>query len=110
MRVLPTGITLLALLAATAAGAEPLALEAKIPLGGVRGRIDHLAYDAGRERLYVAELGNNSVGIVDLKNRRVVRSVQGFEQPQGIGYEPATDTVYVANAGDGSVRLYRGED
>lgn len=110
MRVLPTGITLLALLVATSAGADPLVLEMKIPLGGVRGRIDHLAYDPGRQRLYVAELGNNSVGIVDLKSRRVVRSVQGFEQPQGIGYERSTDTVYVANAGDGSVRLFRGED
>jgi len=110
MRVLPTGITLLALLVATSAGADPLVLEAKIPLDGVRGRIDHLAWDAGRQRLYVAELGNNSVGIVDLKNRRVVSSVKGFEQPQGIGYERATDTVYVANAGDGSVRLFRGED
>jgi len=110
MRVLPTRITLLALLVALSAHAEPLVLEAKIPLAGVRGRIDHLAYDAGRQRLYVAELGNNSVGIVDLKNRRVVSSVQGFEQPQGIGYERSTDTVYVANAGDGSVRLFRGED
>jgi YVTN family beta-propeller protein len=110
MRAWPTGITFLALLAAASAHAEPLVLEAKIPLDGVRGRIDHLAYDPGRQRLYVAELGNNSVGIVDLKNRRVVSSVKGFEQPQGIGYEHSTDTVYVANAGDGSVRLFRGED
>jgi YVTN family beta-propeller protein len=110
MRVLPTGITLLALLAAAAVQGEPLVMQAKIPLEGVRGRIDHLAYDARRQRLYVAELGNNSVGIVDLKNRRVVSSVKGFDQPQGIGYEAASDTVYVANAGDGSVRLFRGED
>jgi YVTN family beta-propeller protein len=110
MQDLRTGITLFALLAAAVVQAEPLVLEAKIPLDGVRGRIDHLAYDAGRQRLYVAELGNNSVGIVDLKNRRVVSSVKGFEQPQGIGYERAMDTVYVANAGDGSVRLFRGED
>jgi YVTN family beta-propeller protein len=76
----------------------------------VRGRIDHLAYDAARERLYVAELGSNAVGIVDLKTRRVVSSVKGFQEPQGIGYQRSTDTVFVANAGDGSVRLFRGED
>ena len=109
MRALRTGIALLAVCAGTL-HAETLVLETKIPLGNVRGRIDHLAYDAGRQRLYVAELGNNSVGIVDLKNSRLVSTVKGFEQPQGIGYERSTDMVYVANAGDGSVRIHRGED
>jgi hypothetical protein len=87
-----------------------LSAEGDIPLGEVVGRIDHLAFDPGRHRLYVAELGNNSIGIVDLNARRVLRTVGGFEEPQGIGYEPVTDTVYVANGGDGSVRLFRGED
>ena len=97
-------------IAASAADANPLAVDAKIPLGDVSGRIDHLAFDPTRERLYVAELGNNSVGVVDLKARRVLRTVAGFEEPQGIGYEPSTDTIYVANGGDGSVRLFSGAD
>ena len=44
----------------------PLVLEVKIPLGRVRGRIDHLAVDVVRQRLFVAELGNDTVGVVDL--------------------------------------------
>ena len=44
----------------------PLILEAKIPLGQVSGRIDHLGIDVKRQRLLVAGLGNNSVGVVDL--------------------------------------------
>jgi len=83
----------------------PLVLESKVTLGEVRGRIDHLAVDTTRQRLYVAELGNNSVGVVDLKERRLLRTLPGFREPQGIAYEPSTDTVYVANAADGSVRL-----
>jgi hypothetical protein len=90
--------------------AEPLVLESKIPLGDVKGRIDHFAVDAARQRLYVAELGNNSVGVVDLKERKLLRTLHGFREPQGIAYEPSTDTVYVANAGDGSVHLLHGED
>jgi hypothetical protein len=90
--------------------AEPLVLESKIPLGDVRGRIDHLAVDAARQRLYVAELGNNSVGVVDLKERKLLRTLPGIREPQGIAYEPSTDTVYVASAGEGSVHLLRGED
>jgi len=92
------------------AQSAPLVLEAKIELGNVHGRIDHMALDPGRERLYVAELGNDSVGVVDLKNRLVIRTLTGFHEPQGIAYEASTDTVYVASAGDGSVHVLRGAD
>ena len=95
---------------AVSATEAALVVEAKIPLGRIAGRIDHLAFDPMRERLYVAELGNNTIGIIDTKSRTLLRTVSGFEEPQGIAYEPTTDTVYVANGGDGSVRLFRGGD
>jgi len=79
-------------------------------LGHVRGRIDHLAIDLKRQRLYVAELGNDTVALVDLQDRSLVRRLTGLREPQGVGYEPSTDTLYVANAADGSVRLYQGAD
>ncbi len=93
-----------------AAAANLLEVEAKIPLGSVSGRIDHMAYDAGRGRLIVAERGNDSVGIVDLAARKVVHRIAGLKNPQGVGYLPSLDLLVVANAGDGSVRLYRGPD
>lgn len=99
-----------AALAETAVKPPPLVPEGKIALGAVSGRIDHLAVDLRRRRLFVAELGNDSMGVVDLPAGRVLRTIDGFKEPQGIGYEPSTDTIYVANAGDGSVRLLRGED
>src|SRR5215469_13899848 len=89
---------------------QPFEIEARIPLGDVRGRIDHMAIDLSRQRLFVAELENDSVGIVDLKDRKVFRTLTGLKQPQGVGYMASTDTLYVANAGDGSVRLYQGAD
>jgi YVTN family beta-propeller protein len=88
----------------------PLQLEAKIPLGNVAGRIDHMAVDLKRQRLFVAELGNDSVGVVDLANRKLLQTIAGLKEPQGVGYEPSTDTIYVANAGDGSVRLFDGNE
>jgi YVTN family beta-propeller protein len=90
--------------------AVPLQLETKIPLGDVRGRIDHMAVDLKRQRLFVAELGNDTVGIVDLANRKVIGRIPGLKEPQGVGYEPSTDMLYVANAGDGSVQLFEGSD
>ncbi|HKT73646.1 MAG TPA: hypothetical protein VJQ47_12195 [Steroidobacteraceae bacterium] len=90
--------------------ATPLQLEYQIPLGDIRGRIDHLAIDVGRQRLFVAELGNDTVGVLDLRSRRALRTLVGFQAPQGVAYDSPTDMLYVANAGDGSVRLFRGPD
>jgi DNA-binding beta-propeller fold protein YncE len=87
----------------------PLVLERKIPLGEVSGRIDHLGIDVKRQRLLVAELGNNSLGVVDLATGKVLHTLAGFSEPQGIAYVPFTDSVYVANGGDGSVRVLGGE-
>jgi YVTN family beta-propeller protein len=89
---------------------QPLQLVAKVPLGDVRGRIDHLAVDLSRQRIFVAGLGNDSVSVVDLQQLKVVHRITGLKEPQGVGYAPANETLYVANGGDGSVRLYRGND
>src|SRR5215469_14451369 len=85
-----------------------LRVEAKIPLGEVRGRIDHMAADIDRRRVFVAELGNNTVGIVDVGQAKVLQVLAGLKEPQGVGYLPSTDTLYVANGGDGSLRLFQG--
>ncbi|MCP3471001.1 YncE family protein [Bradyrhizobium sp. CCGUVB1N3] len=99
--------------AATSARPEensPLQLEAKILLGHVRGRIDHMAVDLKRQRLFVAELGNDSVGVVDLASRSVIHTISGLNEPQGVAYEPSTDMLFVANARDGSVKVFDGND
>ena len=98
--------------AATSAqtASPPLILEAKIPLGDVSGRIDHLGIDVKRQRLLVAELGNDSLGVVDLAAGKVLNRIAGLAEPQGVAYVPSSDSVFVANAGDGSVRVLRGED
>ena len=93
-----------------AAAEPPLRLTAKISLRKVSGRIDHLAVDLGRQRLFVAGLGNDSVGVIDLKEGQIIRQIEGLKHPQGVDYEPSTDTLFVVNAGDGSVRLFHGTE
>ena len=87
-----------------------LQLEARISLGDVRGRIDHMAIDLPRQRLFVAELGNDTVAVVDLNSRKVISTIGDLKEPQGVGYLPSMETLYVANAGDGSLRVFRGGD
>jgi YVTN family beta-propeller protein len=91
-------------------GGSVLQLEAKIPLGNVAGRIDHMAIDLERNRLFVAELGNDSVGVVDLNAKKVVQRISGLKEPQGVAYIRLNDSLYVANGGDGSVRVFHGPD
>src|SRR3954452_3513698 len=93
-----------------AAPPDVLSLERKIPLGDVRGRIDHLAIDLARHRLFVAELGNGSLGVVDLEHGNLLQRIEGLKEPQGVAYVPATDTVYGASGGDGSLRRFAGAD
>ncbi len=86
---------------------SPLQLERKIPLGKVAGRIDHMAFDPTHHRLFVAELGNNTVGVVDLDAQKVIHRISGLTEPQGVAYISKNDTLYVANGGDGSVQFFR---
>src|SRR3954471_4862928 len=95
---------------AVAQSAAPLRLETKIPLGKVAGRIDHLAVDLKRNRVFVAELGNNSLGMVDVQKREVVQTLWGLKEPQGVGYDQDQDRIYVADAGDGVVSVFQGSD
>ena len=69
-----------------------------------------MAVDLARQRLFVAELGNDTVGIVDLKKREAIQRISGLHEPQGLGYVSATDSLYIANTGDGSVRVFAGSD
>lgn len=110
-----TAVGLTTLTLASASIGQPatemsLQLEAKIPLGNVAGRIDHMAIDLEKHRLFVAELGNDSVGVVDLDAKKVVHRVSGLKEPQGVAYIRLNDSLYVANGGDGSVRVFRGPD
>jgi hypothetical protein len=93
---------------ANASAAGELRQIQTIPLPGVTGRIDHLAVDVAGQRLFVAALGNNTVEAVDLKKGARVESLPGFKEPQGIAYMPETNTVVVANGGDGVVTLLDG--
>ena len=87
-----------------------MAVLAKIPLPDSKGRIDHLAFDPDRRRLFVAELGNNSVAIVDVARQRFERRLTGLAEPQGIAFVAETDTVYVATGGDGVLHAFHAAD
>lgn len=87
----------------------PLKLIASVALPHVHGRIDHLAYNIQRQLLYVAALGNNTVEVVDVKNRRVVHTISGLREPQGICFIPESNVIIVANGEDGSCAIFNAD-
>ena len=108
--ILFLGVAMLSTSGSAQTSSPPLVLEGKIPLGEISGRLDHLGIDLKRQRLFVAELGNDSLGVVDLAAGKTMRTITGLSEPQGVAYVLSTDNVYVANGGDGSVRLFGGDD
>src|SRR6266852_4679657 len=94
---------------ANAQSAAPLRLVQTIPLPNVKGRIDHMDVDVKGKRLFVAGLENGSVEVVDLQPGKRVRSIPGFQKPQGIAYVESLNKVFVASGDDGMLRVFRGD-
>lgn len=87
----------------------PLGLIQTISLPNVSGRIDHMDIDINGQRLFVAELGNNSVDVIDLKAGKRINSINELHEPQGITFVPETKKILVANGGDGTVQIFNSE-
>src|SRR5215204_598643 len=87
-------------------GGDELNLRQSITLTGVQGRIDHLDINLSDEIVYIAALGNNSLEAVDLKKGKLLHSIKGLDEPQGVAYIPQTNEIMVANGGNGDCKFY----
>jgi hypothetical protein len=92
--------------ASVIAAGEYLVQVGSIPLEGVEGRLDHLAFDASTHRLFVAALENHSVEVVDLAGKKRVRQITGISEPQGLLYVPEHKCLLVCSRGDGTCRSF----
>lgn len=79
-----------------------------IPLPNVSGRIDHLSVDRKGQRLFVAALGNNTVEVLDLTTGKIIRSISGLTEPQGVLFVPEFDKLFVTNGGNGRCEIFDG--
>jgi len=78
VRITITAVVLSALSLMNQPSGEPLHAAGIIPMPGVEGRIDHLAFDLAGKRLFVAALGNNTVEVIDINAMRVIKSIAGL--------------------------------
>jgi DNA-binding beta-propeller fold protein YncE len=104
------GLASMADVAVAQAPSAPLVPDGSVVLPDTSGRIDHMAIDLPRRHLFVAELGNGSLDVVDLAAGKVIHRITGLKEPQGIAYDAKSDSVIVASGGDGTVRAFSGKD
>src|SRR4030095_5634762 len=84
----------------------PLRLVQTIPLPNVEGRIDHMAVDLKDQRLFIAALGNNTVEVLDLRAGTRIRSITGLHEPQGVGFIPEFNKIFIANGKSGACDVF----
>jgi DNA-binding beta-propeller fold protein YncE len=97
-----------ALLLPTAAPAAELELVGSFVLKGKPGNLDHLALDAKRERLFLANKANNTLDIIDLKTGKLVEQKPNQTAIQGVAYAADLDRVFVGLGTNGLCNVFDG--
>ena len=99
--------TVLAALAGVAASVAPapsattpiLQTVADVPLPGPAVRFDYQSLDQDADRLYIAHMNAGTLLVFDIKARRVVADLEGFEKVHGVIAVPARGRVYATVTG-----------
>jgi DNA-binding beta-propeller fold protein YncE len=91
-----------------AAPAAELELVQTIALKGKPGNLDHLAIDAKRQRLFVANKPNNTLDIVDLAAGKLLEQKPNQTAIQGLAYAADLDRVFVGLGSNGLCNVFDG--
>ena len=59
--------------------------------------------------MFVCALGNNSLEVIDLGKGELAHTITGLGAPQGVGYAPEVNRLFVANDKGGICKIYDGE-
>jgi YVTN family beta-propeller protein len=73
-----------------------------VPLGKNAGWV---AMDPGIHTVYVANIRDDTVSVIDVSMRTVTATVPVGNNPYGVSVDPGIHTVYVANLNDDTVSV-----
>jgi WD40 repeat protein len=77
-----------------------------ISLPGIKGRIDHLDINLKQQIVYLSALGSNAIKVIDVNSGKIIHSITGINEPQGIAYIPQTNEIFIANGDNGDCYFY----
>jgi DNA-binding beta-propeller fold protein YncE len=101
--------SLATLVLSSPAPSAELELVQTIALKGKPGNLDHLAIDAKRQRLFVANKANNTLDIVDLKAGKLHEQKPNQTAIQGIAYAADLDRIFVGLGSNGLCNVFNGD-
>jgi hypothetical protein len=103
------GLIAAALVPAYGQDAVTLRLVQTIPLPGVNGRLDHMAADLEKKRLFVAAVANGTLEVIDLGAGKVINSLTGFKDTQDALFLGGHFNKLYVSSLDGTLRIFQGE-
>src|SRR5580692_8115986 len=86
-----------------------LRLVQTIPLPGVKGRLDHMAVDLEKRRLFVAAVSNGTLEVLDLDAGKVINSIPGIKDAQDALFLGGQFNKLYVSSLDGTLRIFQGE-
>ncbi len=90
---------------------EPLRLVQTYQLPAeIKGNFDHFEVDLKRNRLFATPEDCKSVLVFDIATGKLIHQIDGILRPHAVLYRADVDRIYVTDGGDGSVKVYDGED
>src|SRR6202049_3349967 len=86
-----------------------LRLVQTIPLPGVKGRLDHMAVDLEKRRLFVAAVSNATLEVLDLDAGKVINTIPGIKDAQDALFLGGQFNKLYVSSLDGTLRIFQGE-
>jgi hypothetical protein len=86
-----------------------LRLVQTIPLPGVGGRLDHMAVDLEKKRLFVAAVANGTLEVLDLDAGKSIASIPGIKDAQDALFLGGDFNKLYVSSLDGTLRIFQGE-
>jgi DNA-binding beta-propeller fold protein YncE len=77
--------------------------------GRAEKKVDHMALDAKRDRLFVGNMANRTLDVIDLKEGKLLKSVPDQKGIQGVTYAPELDRIFVGLGVGGYCNAFDGE-
>jgi hypothetical protein len=86
-----------------------LRLVQTLPLPGVSGRLDHMAVDVEKRRLFVAAVANGTIEVLDLDAGKAINSIPGIKDAQDAVFLGGDFNKLYVSSLDGTLRIFQGE-
>jgi hypothetical protein len=109
VRVLLCCIGLMVLVRAYGEDRPTLRLVQTIALPGVGGRLDHMAVDLEKKRLFVAAVANGTIEVLDLEAGKVISTIPGIKDAQDALFLGGNFNKLYVSSLDGTLRIFQGE-